>query len=468
MSGSSSLFAGICISVASLCCWSTSANAVDPSSVGTMTPVVVTTHLDAISTNTRHTSEAFTLSPDGTLVAHLRIETGPPPIRSQTLLRRDAPAAPLVVGKGSLEILRPATSNVVATYSIPAFVDPTNRWEDWNRGPAVVQYCDNGKYLVASAGVGKVYILETETYQPYAVIDLDAVKLPPPYPYDGRAPDQQLLGWQFDCAANGNIAAFQMEGGRFGKGVVKVFDLDSGAEITGVDELSQKPLLANIAISASGTYLAIIQDDRNPSTTDKSVLIYDLRDKTIAGRISVPDNELHTHQPHVWFVGESKIAMKRQRQWIDTTSDAKFMGNLHKDSSNPATLACWDIATGKMLDTNAYPDAAGIGLIDISADGKTVLSDTGSSNWCSTCNHNEGKFEISAFQLTFWDRATARAIAQTPRLRVIHHHDCFPLQLFGCMTEDESPWVLMSRDGDAALVGWRSPGNPILLYTIRH
>ena len=114
-----------------------------------------------------------------------------------------------------------------------------------------LHYCDSGKYLLAvSAWLGKAYVLDTKTYQPHAAIDIVTSSV--------RSTPKQNYGhdtiFRADCAANGNIAAFQTSPNapRPSFGGTKIYNLDSGEEVSGLDEIALLPLVGGVVVSPSG------------------------------------------------------------------------------------------------------------------------------------------------------------------------------------------------------------------------
>jgi len=125
-----------------------------------------------------------------------------------------------------IEVIEPSSSSVVARVHLPSAALLKDAPASSTDG--FISYCDNGKYLAAYDLIGAVYVLNASTYRVESQIGLGNL----------RAQDAHgtVLGVRMACSAGGSVFAVGAYGGRFGLGLIRLFDLATGEQI---GELSQ-------------------------------------------------------------------------------------------------------------------------------------------------------------------------------------------------------------------------------------
>jgi hypothetical protein len=153
----------------------------------------------------------------------------------------------------SIEALDLAASKVVAKVDLPT----ASLLKD---GPlsstdGFVGYCDRGRYLAVYDEIGTIFVLNPHSLEIESVISL------------GEQPHVGVLGYRrVVCSTNSSLIAVNGNGGQFGLGVLRLFDLTSGGQIA---ELRQNPsagtAFRQVSLSPDGSKLAILL--QNPRRT---------------------------------------------------------------------------------------------------------------------------------------------------------------------------------------------------------
>lgn len=378
---------------------------------------------------------AFALSPDGASVAYLHVET----IGQQN--------------ESSVDIIDTRSARTVFSYALPAYEMRFNSWESWNTRTTFLYYCEDGKYLIAPNGYGETYVLDTRNYQLHVILDLKAGRAEKrdaiPMPNDPGPRDAQAV-----CAARGDVIAFRLSE-YSGAASVRAFNLDSGQEIALPSQVAMIE-----AISPDGSRLAV------GSGEPYEVKVFDLRRDHVF-RIPVT-REIVSAGKQLCFVGDWRVAFRNG--WTSGPVPGRPTPFASSQNPDPSTFLAWNIETGAVSATKIDPDLRGAGFIDVSADGRVVLSDAGKANWCNGCSRSK-QVEINYSEITLWSRETGAVIAKSPHLPIIHH-SC-PLISFDilggeCYSYDEAPRLSLSANGNAVLVYWASGGKPVEVFFAPH
>jgi hypothetical protein len=230
------------------------------------------------------------------------------------------------------------------------------------------------------------------------------------------------------CSANSSLIAVNGNGGQFGLGVLRLFDLTSGWQIA---ELRQNPAAGTafrqISLSPDGSKLAILlQNPRRTPTKSPNVEIRETKHLTLLSQFTtgdVPDG--------LTFSGDSEVV----------TVQGQATG---RDSSRRA-LQLWNVESGKEI--KRYSDASGDveWPISSSADGTRILGYIPTFRECRFCNGLEGRRDVKEQRFAVWNKITGAEIYRSEPFRP--------------MVEPLGPQPVLSQDGTTAMVYW--PDNVI-------
>lgn len=312
-----------------------------------------------------------------------------------------------------IEVIEPSTSSVVARVDIPGAAllkdAPVSSTDGF------ISYCDNGKYLAAYDLIGTVYVLNAGTYRIESRIALGNL----------RAQDAHgtVLGITMACSAGGSIFAVSAYGGRFGWGLVRVFDLTTGGQIA---ELRQNPSAGTefrqISLSPDGSKLAILLE--NPKRTaiqGPNVEIRETKHLTLLNQFTTGDAPRG-----LAFAGESEVVTVQEQPsgW----------------SPPKQALRLWDVESGKeeRRFSDAHLDVDG--PISSSADGKYIAASITKYHECRLCNGLEGRRDVTEQRFAVWNKATGAQIYRSEPYRPI--------------VEPLGPEPVLSQNGGLVMVYW--------------
>lgn len=388
---------------------------------------------------------AFALSPDGEFLAYLRIQNTPAAGRSEPDLVQSR-------NRTSIEVFDTRSARKLFTYSLPEYEVRSQSWNAWNTRTVFLHYCDNGQYLVASYEYGEIYVLDTRQYHAHAILDLKSGEAGLHQDEPSHAIDPGPNFAQAVCAASGDMVAFRLWN-YSGSSSVRAFVLDTGKEIGLPLQFPNSGTLADLAISPYGSRVAIWG-------SKDTLEIFDLQKNQVT---LIPVAEEIARMGVTCFVGEWMIALRQSGLAHEPVPDRPMVPAFSKNP-DPSTFLSWDVRTGAVAITNIDPDARGAGFLDVSADGRVVLSDTGKASWCYPCNRGSHMVKIDYSQVTLWNRETGQAIAQSPHLPPVHHKCPLIPDVFECDSWDEAPELELSANGNAVLAYWPSGGKPVEVF----
>lgn len=315
----------------------------------------------------------------------------------------------------SIEVLDLAASKVVAKVDLPtaSFLKDA----PLSSTDGFVGYCDKGGYLAVYDEIGTVFVLNPHSLEIEARIGL------------GEQQHIGVLGYRrVVCSANSSLIAVNGNGGQFGLGVLRLFDLTSSGQIV---ELRQNPsagtAFRQISLSPDGSKLAILlQKPRQTPTKSPNVEIRETKHLALLSQFitgDIPDG--------LTFSGDLEVV----------TVQGQAMG---RDSSRRA-LQLWNVESGK--EVRRYTDASGDveWPISSSADGTKILGYIPTFRECRFCNGLEGRRDVKEQRFAVWNKITGGEIYRSEPFR--------PL------VEPLGPQPVLSQDGTTAMVYW--PDNVI-------
>jgi hypothetical protein len=311
-----------------------------------------------------------------------------------------------------------------------------------------VHFCDGGKSILVYESGYTFSIIDTRTYTKKAAITFTATidrSAETPLYADNSA--GILAG---GCAANAPVAAVEVAFGPFGTGVTKVFDLDTGNQISEIAaDVFGYPI--NIDVSPSGASAAILVarfqrgDLKPPYDTTKynaDLAILDLNAHSLRRRIrSGMDGSCVT------FMGEDEVAVAGSGE-----RDARQETNgqtQEKARIQASDIQLFDIHTGTVSQRFGDPADGARAFVAASSDGRLLLGYTG-KEWIY--GESTGSYlQIDRARFTIWDRQTGKVMAQSPGLQVFTTDY---KMLDNSHTISWRPTMDYSQQGNAVLVSW--------------
>jgi hypothetical protein len=379
----------------------------------------------------REQDKAF-LSPDGSKVLIDRRETKQDLSETRLLEVRDA-----------------ATFQTLGTIPLPPVPPPPPSMPPKMQLVSnAVHFCDGGKSILVYESGYTFSVIDARTYAQTASITVLVTS--------NHSTDNQLYVDKPDvilassCAANAQIAVVELVFGPFGTGVTKIFDLDTGKQISEIaaDVLGYP---VNIDVSPSGASAAILVknfqsgDLKPPYDTSKyntDLTILDLNTRSVSRRILSGMEGLR-----VVFAGENEVAVAGSGE-----PDSRQGTSGHAQEKSDAQLSeirLFDIRTGTVSQRFGDPSDGARAFVASSSDGRFLLGYTG-KEWM----YREGPMsylQIDRARFTIWDRQTGKVVGQSPGLEVFKSDY---QMLNNSHTVGARPTFDYSQQGNAVLVSW--------------
>jgi hypothetical protein len=366
--------------------------------------------------------DSYALSPDGSLLAIFRAQEHPSAIPDTVT--------------NELEVMEVKSSKIVATVAIPTTVILAGPSQpQWSFASTGVRYCDRGKYILANGVGGTFYVVDTESYKVKAEISFELDNHRPGLRMDSGTRVVLAVA----CAANANVAAFELVFGPYGTGLTKAFNLDTGKQTGEIAEDISAGRLMNLDVSPSGTNASILVEKAasdGPTAKNNDLVILNLGAHTVSRHLLTGMGGSQAA-----FVADSSVAVA---------------GNRLKDRA----IKLFDVDTGAVSQSFGEPPDGARASVAASADGKVLLGYTGSEGEIN------GALQIHAARFTLWDRQTGKIIARSPELPV-SRVSTRPLDLDpGSVKSYQRPQLEMSQSGNAVLVVTLFAAAPTI-YTLK-
>lgn len=296
--------------------------------------------------------------------------------------------------------------------------------------PNDVQYCNQGQQIMMYDPAGTLYLLGAQALRLEHITDTDLsvdwLRGPP-------------LFWRVACARGNTRAAvawWSDVGEGYGGGLVRVYDLNTGALLQEWNFRDVPYTFGDLAISPDGKQLAVLhlmagpEQRRGPKF---NLDVFDVGTGQLSARILTRDSA-----GRVAFVGESYVATA-----VDTLPTA---------FSKPK-IKLWDLGNGEVVRQFGDPAVGAKYAVDASANGKVlagfVYKDHVRFGWFVL----EDEYEISEQRIGLWEVATGRTIAISPEMLPIIN----------------SPWppeLQVSASGNAVLVRWPGASHFIFIFQL--
>jgi|HubBroStandDraft_1064217.scaffolds.fasta_scaffold04608_3 WD40 repeat protein len=305
----------------------------------------------------------------------------------------------------------------------------------FRRPEGFVQYCDHGSGIMVSDPHGTLYYLNPQTLE---VLHATATNMS----MGGTRTDPLLTSERVFCAANSPRAVLAAYGGlgngRYGNGLVRVYDLTSGALLQEWDMTKHPYCFGDAAISPSGNQIAVSRVPENGWRRAKDVQNLELFEVS-SGKLTL---QIKTgHLPgRIVFAGESRIATD------DTVVPQPFYPH--------PKIKLWDTSNGKLISEFSDPKVGARRFVGASSDGSVILGYI-PKEVLRTAHFSPFWNESLEQRFRLWDVATGKMIATSPLI--------FPrlnLTVNGRNAELD-PSLELSANGEAVLVFWKSRWNEI-------
>jgi WD40 repeat protein len=301
-----------------------------------------------------------------------------------------------------------------------------------------VQYCNNGSGIMVADPHGTLYYLNPQTpevlHATATNIGLDVLSV-----FDSE---------RVYCAASSPRAVFAVYGGRFGNGrygngLVRVYDLTSGTLLQEWDMTKGPFPFGDVAISPSGNEIAVSHVPTNfTGVAAKAVENLELFDvNTGKSTLQVKTGHL---PGRVSFVGEGRVATG------DTTVTQPFY--------RLPRIKLWDTSNGKFIREFGDPQVGARRFVGASSDGNVILGYIPKERAQSAAFTGAWNDTLQQ-RFRLWEAGTGQTIATSPPF--------LPILRIGPRGLD--PSLELSANGRAVLVFWKSPGltQPIYVFSNR-
>lgn len=309
-----------------------------------------------------------------------------------------------------------------------------------------LRYCDDGKYLLAVIFPDMLLIIDAHTLQVHGSISMSDLQVFNAGTDPRRYADALFLGRvDVDCSAESNIAVVVARGD-LDLLSVKLFDLDTVTELTdlasvlfkGHDRYSGDGL----AISPDGTKIAMVVHKLLGRRGGEVAELIDSASRTIVGGLDLGETFYDVRQ--LAFAGNGALMIGLRECELGWPCRPQTL-------PKGQTLRVWQFAGDGRVQTLGWIDAEVYRSFGASSNGDRVFAYTGIENFCKSCNKS-GELKIKDARFTVWDRASGKAIARSPSLR-IRMHPCPRFQLMGsCSEREDAPSIEMSENGKTILV----------------
>lgn len=389
------------------------------------------------------------ISPDGRLVAHFG--TGIWPTRHFD-------------GK-TLQFFSVSPTREVASIRVSADLDHGPELGSSDR----LQFCDQGKFLIAFEDSDNVNVVDTNNFHMQTTISLKVVK----EAFRAKAlkkPKGSLYGAgqliYARCAANAPLAVFYIGIPSLELGDIKLFDLQTGSEIAGFDNLSSPILLAGIAISPSGSSVALVNEVVLPGaqpiqTARDTVTVINVANHSISRRFYVESGAPLQREP-IAYAGDHSIVLQLNEFRPYVPSAGGVVG-----TDEESSIHLFDISTGAEIRTITEPSANSFTLRGVSADGRIILTSAERWRHCIFCKQLSAEVVVTDARFILWDSTNGQAIAEYSNLHLVHH-SCPWLAIGSCTPWDEAPEIALNQIGNAVIASWVAGGDqPLSVFTMR-
>ncbi len=348
------------------------------------------------------------LSPDGRTVA-------------VCILRRASVGADQVFVDAEVWDVR--AKKMLAKRTLSHRVNFTVTTAEWGQ----VRYTSDGQVLLIYDGE-LLHVVKAGNLDEIARIDLGLPSLPREAEVVGLVVPRNFNRW----------AAVLVSRGLGKGGSARVYDLQTG-HLVRIWEIEKgyPEYGARMAWSPDGKRLAIsllpfLPGQRKLTKDDKNLEVVDVA----SGKILEQLNTGYLAGP-VAYAGDSKLL----------TATAEMAWMLPAGSHS---IKVWDLATGRMLRQIQAPPMGVRGSLEVSADGHRVLGYIGAEESAGPVGDPESSFDIFEQRFRIWALPSGRVLATSPALP----------------KASKRAQLRTSAKGNAVLVYWKYPDNPILIYEV--
>ena len=360
----------------------------------------------------------------------------------------DGAAVSMIRGSGgggpSVEVRDVASGREMGSFTLPA----------WKEGPQYslarpLRYCDGGKYLVAFDGLGTLYVVDAQTFQPHGSIVLNDLQVRFGKEIEATPMSRAFSTRHFelDCSAGSAVMALRIPVDK--DNAIKLVDLDTVSVTADLTESFRGFYGEGVAVSPDGSKVAVVTWDLwssdRVSQEMEVVEVADIRSGSLLRTRDFGDRHgLNEYQ--LAFAGENALVI----------GEPLCQPNqMCRDAPAPRGRRLRVLDLGERGETMPLgtPGEEVYRFSGASADGGVVFAYTGAENFCKSCNHGIGELKIEDARFTVWNRNSGRGMVLSPRLRVMKYR-C-PLIFFGACEDSEAvPSLELSADGNSVVAFW--------------
>jgi len=399
--------------------------------------------------------DQFALSPDGKLVAHFGTGIWPTQHFDGKTLRFFSVSPAKQVGSLQLD------ANLV---------------RHPGSGRDGLRFCDRGRYLLALEDPENVSVIDTRDFKIHTVVSLreaeEAIRVELL-----KKPKGNLYGAGdlvfAACAANSPIAAFYVAKLDQDLGNIKVYNIESGSEMTGFDGLVNNREPGGLAVSPSGSTIAFVNSEALPSndafpiarshpegTDDGTVTEIDVPGHRVVRQFYVPKETLFDDDP-IAFAGDHVLALELNKFKPYKPGGHQPLGT----DSEEHSVHFFDAATGSEIGSIAEPKLNSFRLRGVSADGQVVLTLDETWRYCIFCSQYNDEHIGMVAEFVLWNRNTGKPVEQSAPLPLVHH-SCPWLTIGSCTPSDEVPDIALDQSGNAVIASWATGNQPLSIFSL--
>ena len=314
----------------------------------------------------------------------------------------------------SIQVFDSASSKVLAVLMLPSASKISDRSLS---SIDFIDYCDDGRYVVAFDKIDTLYVFDTSTYALKSRMDIGDLR--------SQKGANQILGGRIHCSSHSDVVAVNVYGGSAGWGVLKVFSLATGRELAEVKQdssLGQE--FSDMDLAEDGSSVALLL--RNPKHQkehdfEPNIQIRDTKALKVLSSFSTGDEARG-----LIFAGSSKLITVPQQS----------SGKAHDKGS----LCIWDLSAKKQLGQLSDANAAVNAPVSSSASGDRVAGDVSVLHECKLCNGLEGRVDVAEQRYGVWDTQSGKEILRSDP--------------FGPKLQPIQPIYKISQDGKTLMIYW--------------
>lgn len=338
----------------------------------------------------------------------------------------------------TVELRSVASSALIKSASFPS----TSGATAWFNPANYVTFCDDGRLLLAYLSHGVFAVVDANTLEATRVIDLGD-------PARSAGSSGSSIAVDAVCAADASTAVFEIFGGATGgegRGMLKIFDLQTGQQTGEIDSDADPGNMFYAGISASGRRAFVaVEGNAYDGVQPFSLTVFDLQARAVLQHIHA---QSRPNGAAFAFVGENAIAAA-------SVTDRRALPRIE----------LLDVQRGSVVRTFSDSRSGAQAIAGASADGRVLMAYTGSEEAKPSALGD--LLHIHSARFTLWSTETGAVLGRSPDLEV-KNISAQPLDILSVGPKKSwRPYLQMDQTGNAVLTGYPSWNVPFDVYTLR-